>query len=160
MSLPTLVGRDGRRAVPAFTCMDALARWRPEARPVPASASHVWRAAVDDSCAVVVDVAGPVPLAIDGARLAALADGQPVPLPHEDPDVLSAVRAAAAEQRAIAGLRVIPGQAGDDAMIQVTLAAGCAPVAAGEAVRRLGAAVMARLGGRLRRGVAIAVMPR
>jgi len=160
MSLPTLVGHDGRRAVPAFTCLAALARWRPEARPVPASAGLVWRAAVDDSCAVVVDIAGPVPLAVDGARLAALADGQPVPLPHEDPDVLSAVRAAAAGLPEIAGVRAGAGQAGDDLEIQVTLAADCAPAVASEAVRRLGAGVMAGLGDRLRRGIAVAVMPR
>jgi hypothetical protein len=157
MSLPTLVGRDGRRAVPAFTCLEALARWRPDARPVPALASLVWPAAIADACAVVVDIAGPVPLAIEGARLAALADGQPVPLPHEDPDVLSAVRASAAGQAAITGLCVAAGQAEADVEIRVTLAPGCAPATASEAVRLLGTAVMARLGGRLRRGIAIAV---
>jgi hypothetical protein len=157
MALPTLVGRDGRRAVPAFTCLDALARWRPEARPVPALASLVWRAAIADACAVVVDIAGPVPLAIEGARLAALAEGRPVPLPHEDPDVLSAVRASAAGQAAISGLCVAAGQAEADVDIQVTLAPGCAPATASEAVRLLGTAVMARLGDRLRRGIAIAV---
>lgn len=156
MSLPTLVGRDGRRALPAFTCLDALARWRPGARPVPAQAARVWQAAVSDSCAVVVDIAGPVPLAVDGARLAALADGRPVPLPHEDPDVLSEVRAAAAAEELIAGVRVGPGR---DVEIQVTCPRGCPPAAAAEAARRLGAAVMARLGGRLRRGIAVAVVP-
>src|SRR5580692_3094581 len=75
MSLPTLVGRDGRRAIPAFTSSQALGMWRRQARPVPAFAAQVWRAAAEDACAVVVDVAGPVPMAIDGARLAALADG-------------------------------------------------------------------------------------
>src|SRR5260370_20633168 len=64
MSLPTLVGRDGRRAIPAFTCLDALARWRPDARPVPAPAALVGRAAVAGSGAVGVDIAGPVPPAI------------------------------------------------------------------------------------------------
>lgn len=156
MSLPTLVGRDGRRALPAFTCLEALAGWQPAARPVPAPAARVWQAAVSDSCAVVVDIAGPVPLAIDGARLAALADGRPVPLPHEDPDVLSAVRAAAAAEELINGLRVRPGR---DMEIQVTFAPGCPPAAAEGAARRLGAAVMARLGGRLRRGIAVAVVP-
>ena len=157
MSLPTLVGRDGRRAVPAFTCLEALARWRPDARPVLALASLVWSAAIADACAVVVDIAGPVPLAIEGARLAALADGQPVPLPHEDPDVLSAVRASAVGQAAIIGLCVAAGQAEADVEIQVMLAPGCAPATASEAVRLLGTAVMARLGDRLRRGIAIAI---
>jgi SseB protein N-terminal domain len=159
MSLPTLVGRDGRRAIPAFTCSQALAMWRQQARPVPALAAQVWRAAAEDGCAVVVDVAGPVPIAIDGARLAALADGRPVPQPHEDPDVLAAVRAAGAGQPAIARLSVAAAGDGSDLQINVTLGAGCAAAAGQEAARRLGADVMTTLGGRLRRGIAVAVTP-
>jgi hypothetical protein len=159
MSLPTLVGRDGRRAIPAFTCSQALAMWRKQARPVPEPAAQVWRAAAEDACAVIVDVAGPVPIAIDGARLAALADGRPVPLPHQDPDVLAAVRAAGANQPAIAGLSVAAADDGSDLQINVTLADGCAAVAGQEAGRRLGVEVMASLGGRLRRGIAVAVTP-
>jgi hypothetical protein len=41
----------------------------------------------------VIDVAGPVPLAVEGARLRALADGEPPPLPHEDPDIRAEVAA-------------------------------------------------------------------
>jgi hypothetical protein len=159
MSLPTLVGRDGRRAIPAFTCSQALAMWRQQARPVPEPAAQVWRAAAEDACAVIVDVAGPVPIAIDGARLAALADGRPVPLPHQDPDVLAAVRAAGANQPAITGLSAAAADDGSDLQINVTLADGCAAVAGQEAARRLGAEVMASLGGRLRRGIAVAVTP-
>jgi hypothetical protein len=159
MSLPTLVGRDGRRAIPAFTCSQALAMWRQQARPVPEPAAQVWRAAAEDACAVIVDVAGPVPIAIDGARLAALADGRPVPLPHQDPDVLAAVRAAGAGLPAIAGLSAAAADDGSDLQINVMLADGCAAVAGQEAARRLGAEVMASLGGRLRRGIAVAVTP-
>src|SRR5260221_8642855 len=61
MSLPTLVGRDGRRAIPAFTCLDALARWRPAARPVPAGADLGWRAAPGDARAGVGGSAGSGP---------------------------------------------------------------------------------------------------
>ena len=99
MMLPTLIGKDGRPAVLAFTSLDALARWRRSARPVPAEAGRVWRAAVADRCAVVIDVAGPVPLAVEGARLEALAAGQPVPPPHEDPDVRTEVEAAVAGEQ-------------------------------------------------------------
>jgi hypothetical protein len=159
MSLPILVGRGGRRAIPAFTSLGALARWREQARPVPALAGLVWRAATDDACAVVVDIAGPVPVAVDGARLAALASGGPVPLPHEDPDVLDVVRAAAAGKPEITGLRLAPGQDGADLEIQVTAVPGRVQPAASEAIRLLGSEVMAALGGRLRRGIAIAVTP-
>jgi SseB protein N-terminal domain len=187
MSLPALIGRDGRPAIPAFTCMEALARWDPQARPVPAPAGQVWRAAVDSSSAVVVDVAGPVPLVIEGARLAALAAGQPVPPPHQDPDVLAAVRAAAGGQPAIA-VRVGPGSGpapwdqtardaagaganaganargdaadgGSDLQIEVTLADGCDAEAGEAAARLLGSVLMDQLGARLRRGITIAVTP-
>jgi hypothetical protein len=169
ISLPTVIGRDGRPAIPAFTGLDTLARWRREARPVPSPASQVCRAAVDDECAVVVDIAGPVPIAIDGARLAALAHGQSVPLPHEDPDVLAVVQTAvvqtavvqtaAAGQQAVTGFRLAAGQDGNDLQILVTLGPDGPPEAASETIRLLGAAVMAALGGRLRRGIAIAVTP-
>src|SRR6516162_7109260 len=118
MSLPTLIGRDGRSAIPVFTCLDTLARWDAQARPVPARAGLVWRAAVDSSCAVVVDIAGPVSLAVDGARLAAVA-GQPV----------------------IAGFRAEADQ-GCDLQIELTLAAGCSLAAGDQAARLLGRALM------------------
>jgi len=102
MALPTLIGRDGRPAVIAFTSLDALTRWRPDARPVPVPAASVWLAGIQDASAVVIDVAGPVPVAVDGARLAALAAGRPVPMPHQDPDVLAALQAVLADEPLIA----------------------------------------------------------
>lgn len=159
MSVPMLIGRDGRPAIPAFTCLETLARWRPDARPVPEEAIRVWRGAAADSAAVVIDIAGPVPLAVDGARLAALAAGRPVPLPHQDPDVLAAVRAAASGRTAIAGLDIVAGEDGSDLGVQVTLAAGCSRAAGEEAIRLLGAELMAGLGARLRRGISIVAPP-
>ncbi len=94
MALPTMVAPDGSRAILAFTCLDALQRWRSDARPVPVPAASAWLAGTQEADAVVIDVAGPVTLAVDGARLAALAAGRPVPLPHQDPEVLAALQAA------------------------------------------------------------------
>ena len=166
MALPTLVGRDGRRAIPAFTCLDALARWQPSARPIPADAALVWRAAVEDSCAVVIDVAGPVPLAVEGARLAALASGAPIPLPHEDPDVRDAVAAVIIELAAADGLSldrggfaIGPGVQGGDLLIELTAPAGLDHAAAESFAGRAGSAVLGRLGPRLCRGLAIALTP-
>jgi hypothetical protein len=159
MVLPTLIGRDGRAAVLAFTSLDALARWRPNARPVPAEADRVWRAAVADGCAVVIDVAGPVPLAVEGARLAALAAGQPVPPPHEDPDVRAEVQAALADEPAIAGFSLAPGHADAvDLAVRLHLAKP-APAQAdwGPAVNRAAAGLAARLGVRLRRGIEVVI---
>ena len=111
MALPTLIGQDGRAAILAFTCLDALTRWRPDARPVPVPAARAWLAGIQEASAVVIDVAGPVPLAVEGARLAALAAGRPVPLPHQDPDVLAALQAALATEPLISQAALTtPGQ--------------------------------------------------
>ena len=156
MVLPTLIGRDGRPAVLAFTSLDALARWSPNARPVPAEADRVWRAAVADGCAVVIDVAGPVPLAVEGARLAALAAGQPVPPPYEDPDVRAEVQAAIAAEPAIAGFTLAPGREdGPDLAIALHLTRK-AP-GKGPAVNRAAAGIAARLATRLRRGIEVII---
>jgi hypothetical protein len=164
MVLPTLIGRDGRPAVLAFTGLDALARWRPDARPMPAEADRVWRAAVADGCAVVIDVAGPVPLAVEGARLAALAAGQPVPPPYDDPDVRAEVQAAIAAEPVIAGFSLAPSRDdGPDLAVTLYLArTGPAARPARDqnwrpAVNRAAADLAARLGTRLRGGIEVIV---
>jgi SseB protein N-terminal domain len=243
MALPTMVAQDGSRAILAFTCLDALQRWRSDARPVPVPAASAWLAGTEEADAVVIDVAGPVTFAVDGARLAALAAGRPVPLPHQDPDVLAALHLALEREPLIvaaavttpdqrvtatggagpglagagaAGIghpvRSVPGapgtpgshdgppepglpdpdlldsgltdagltsagvdgagldglagengggtppSGGADLALQVTIAPGCDPAAAGAAVRRAADALLAATGDRLRRGVEVSVV--
>ncbi|WP_344894872.1 SseB family protein [Actinomadura meridiana] len=111
MALPTLLGDDGRRGVLGFTCVETMRAWRADARPVAVRAGEACRAALDEGAdALVVDVAGPVPFAVDGMRLQLLAEGGPVPLPHEDPDVLAAVEAAFGSDEAVSGVRVSAGE--------------------------------------------------
>ncbi|MDN3358330.1 SseB family protein [Actinomadura sp. DC4] len=110
MALPTLVGEDGRRAVLAFTSTAALARWRPDARPVAVRVRQACQAAVDEPAdAVVIDVAGPFPYTIEGARLHVLAEGGTITAPHEDPHVLAAVHAAVGGLPGVTGVQVGPG---------------------------------------------------
>jgi SseB protein N-terminal domain len=158
MALPTLVGSDGRHAVLAFTCLSSLARWRPDARPVPVRASQVWLAGAQEASAVVIDVAGPVPFAVDGARLAALAEGGPAPMPHEDPDLRAAAAAAFSGEPVIAQFDLLPGQGGSDLTIQVTLAPGLGPghAHAQAAIQRSVGRIMAGGGDRVRRGITVA----
>ncbi|MBV9093906.1 MAG: SseB family protein [Streptosporangiaceae bacterium] len=156
MMLPTLIGRDGRPALPAFTCTEALALWRKDARPVPAEAPRVWHAAVDGGCAVVIDVAGPVPVAVEGARLAALAAGRPPPLPHQDPDVRAEVDAAVAGEPQIAGFSLAPGREdGAELAVRLLLADGATELA----LTRAAAGIAGRLAGRLRRGIEVTATP-
>ncbi len=79
MATVTIEGHDGRRALLGFTSSDSLARWRPDARPVPASMAVTARAALDDGAeAIAIDLAGPVPFSVEGASLQAFAAGQQV----------------------------------------------------------------------------------
>jgi len=155
MAMPTLIGLDGRRAIPAFTCLDSMHRWQQGARPFPAAARRVWQAAVDDSCAVVIDVAGPVRLAVEGARLAALARGDAVPAPWADPDVHELVSDVLTGELTVAAFELRPGDAERDLVIALTFAPGNAGRDTAGLATEVGSAVMTRLGSRLRRGVAI-----
>ena len=138
MALPTLIGNDGRKAIIAFTGTETLRRWKADARPVPVPAARVWTAAISEADAVVIDVAGPVPLVVEGARLHALANGEPPPLPHEDPDIWAEVAAVTPD------FTLGPGGPGAD--LTVTLATPDMDQAR-EIARRLGS--------RLHRGIEI-----
>jgi SseB protein N-terminal domain len=145
MALPTLIGNDGRKAVIAFTGTDTVRRWRADARPVPVPASRLWPAvAAEQADAVVIDVAGPVPLVVEGARLRALASGAPAPLPHEDPDIRAQVAA-------VTGNFTL-GPGGQDAELTVTVKTQDLIAA-----RAAAEAIAARLAPRLRRGIAFRV---
>ena len=160
MALPTVIGADGRAARPAFTSAAALARWRAEARPVPVPAARVWQSGATDASAVVIDIAGPVPFAVDGARLAALAQGRPAPRPHEDPDVVALVHAALAAEPAVAAYRLLPGEDGTDLTMCLVPVLGCDPAGAAftSAAERASERVLAGAGPRLRRGIQVAVI--
>ena len=140
MALPIMIGSDGRRAVLAFTSLRPLARWRPDARPVPVTACQVWQAGVQEAGAVVIDVAGPVPL------------------PHEDRDVRSLADAALACEPLITGFALLPGDGGSDLTVQLTLAEGYGPadVHAQAAIQRAMERLVASGDGRVRRGITVA----
>lgn len=76
MAAVLMTGADGRTALLAFTGQEPLQRWDPDARPVPVSARTAARSAVQEgAAALVLDIAGPVPLAVEGGELEHLAAG-------------------------------------------------------------------------------------
>ena len=76
MATVFLTGRDGRRGLLAFTGLDQLRAWNADARPVPVEARLAARSAVQEAAvALVVDVAGPTTLVVEGDDLRALAAG-------------------------------------------------------------------------------------
>lgn len=77
MAAVLMTGRDGRTALLAFTSLAAMARWDPEARPVPVPFTQAAAAAVSEqAAAVVLDVGGPVTAVVTGDDLSQVAQGR------------------------------------------------------------------------------------
>ncbi|WP_407563821.1 SseB family protein [Streptomyces sp. 184] len=158
MAVPTLEVPGGRRALPAFTCTAALARWNPEARPVAVPLPQAVRAAVAERAdTVVLDVAGPVPYELTGPALLAAAEGRGSTDPLADPAVVAAVTAVVG---AVAGVTAASlARAGEgDGTLALVPAPGAAPA---DVARRLAAALAADtvLRARLVRGLDLALLP-
>lgn len=76
MAAVLMRGADGRLALLAFTSTETLARWNPDARPVPVVAKLAAQSAVqEDAAALVVDIAGPTTFVVEGDDVRALAAG-------------------------------------------------------------------------------------
>jgi len=136
MAMLKIIGRDGRQALPVFTSLETVHRWRGAARPVPVPAMRVWQSARQESCAVVIDIAGPVPFVVEGTRLAALAGGA-VPAMHEDPDVWRQVAAAAADIAPGIRVRLSQPNGGLDFTLELAPPAGTAGLVPEEVASRV-----------------------
>ncbi len=157
MVVPALLAADGRRALPVFTGLDALAEWRRDARPVPVSGRRAaYSALTEGHDAVIVDAAGPASYLLSGPPLRALADGRPLRFPYEDPDVLAAIAAAVASDPAVNAAYAAPAEHAD-LLLTLVLSHDVEPVvAARAAAERLKDSEVLRA--RLGRGAEIAVL--
>ncbi|HEV8528042.1 MAG TPA: SseB family protein [Actinomycetes bacterium] len=161
--LITIKGSDGRIALPAFTSLDALSRWKAGARPVPASTQRVCAGALSEGAdLVVIDPAGPATVELSGAVLWARAEGRAMAPLADDPAVIGAIRDATEDMaRAFSGTFLQPGaDQSTDLVIQLVARAGADPAelrdAAAELASRLAADPIMR--SRVDGGVQIAVV--
>ena len=115
MASVSLVAADGRRGLLAFSSVQAMAAWDPAARGIPVLGAKVAAGALEEGAdAVLLDLAGPVRLALDGALLRALGSGAPLPLPYADPSVHDAVLAALSGLDDLAGVLLEAPEPGED----------------------------------------------
>ena len=140
IAVPVLLAADGRRALPVFTDLAALARWDPTARPVPVAGPRAAQVALaEDAEALLLDVAGPVPLTLPAAELQALAAGRGSLAAWDDAAIAAAVAGVLDHEPTARSAHLSPC-AGRDARLTVVVDPG----ADVEAVaRRLGSAVAA-----------------
>ncbi|WP_371482856.1 SseB family protein [Kitasatospora sp. NBC_00315] len=103
MAVPVIEAADGRRALPAFTSLESLARWRADARPAPVAAPQAVLAAYSERAdTLLLDPAGPVTYQLTGARMRAVAETREYLPPVRDPEVREAVRRVLAAEPAVA----------------------------------------------------------
>jgi hypothetical protein len=121
MAAVTLVAPDGTRALPVFSSMSAITAWDPQARPVPVTAARAAQAAVSERCDVmVVDLSGPLTVALRPSMVWALAQQRDWLPAHDDETVRRAVAAAVREQEAVLAHEIGPGAPGEG-VLRVTL---------------------------------------
>jgi hypothetical protein len=157
IALPLLVDTEGRRAVPVFSCLDAMARWDPSARPVPVLGPRAAAVALAEGAeGLVVDVAGPAAATLGGPEVRALAERR-APLPAYDDDALAgAVAAVLAGEPDVLEARLGPGP-GVDAVLTLRLDPSAEAATVGA---RLAAALRAPAVGRQAvRGIDLALVP-
>ena len=76
MATVLTTGKDGRRGLLAFTSVETLRQWNPEARPSPVPTRTAAEAALAEGAdALVIDLAGPVVFSVDARDLRSLASG-------------------------------------------------------------------------------------
>lgn len=118
----TLVGPDGRRALPVFSGAEALAAWDPAARPVPVTPARAGQAAVSEGCDVlVVDVAGPATRVLRPSMLWALAQERPWRPATDDPFVAASVAAAVRDEADVLDHALEEGRPAGEGVLGVVL---------------------------------------
>ena len=133
LSIVTVAGPDGRNVLPAFTAVDAMQRWNPKARPVPAEGIRVAVAAASERTdLVVIDPTSPTEFAIRRPALWAMARSLPWTPSYLDEQVLAAFVEAAEPERSVLTVQIAPGDpgarlAGPELAVYLALADGLAP---------------------------------
>ena len=160
MAVPVIEAADGRRALPAFTSLESLARWRADARPAPVAAPQAVLTAYSERAdTLLVDPAGPVAYQLTGARMRAVAELRAYLPPARDPEVREAVRQVLAGEPVVAAGYLRSG-GGADGTLALVLDPDTADTEVRAVADRLVAALVADpvLRVRLDRGLELALL--
>ena len=110
LSIVTVAGPDGRSVLPAFTSVDAMRIWNPEARPIPIQASRIaLAAAAEGTPLIVVDPGSDTQTVVRGPAFRALATGEDWTPAFDDLEVAEAFGTSVAEEDAVRAIGLAPG---------------------------------------------------
>lgn len=146
LSVVTLAAPDGRRALPVFSGVEALAAWDRSARPVPVTAARAARAALAQGCEVLaVDIAAGHATELRPSMVWALAHGQPWRPAHHDPVVAGSMARALGPEADVVRHRLQDGEPAGSGVLRVVL--GLVPGLGRQDVEALTTRVAGRLAG-------------
>lgn len=145
LSIVTVEGPDGRRVLPVFASVDAMARWNPAARPVPADGVRVALAAADDGTdLVVLDPGSDTEFLLRRPAVWAVAQQQPWHPSFEDPEVRAAFERSIATELSVLDVDLAAGDpdarlVGPELVVRVSLVDGLTRAELGAVLQRLAA---------------------
>lgn len=110
LSIVTVAAPDGRRVLPVFTSVQALAAWDPKARPVPADGVRTaLSAAADDTDLIVVDPASATEFVLRRPAVWAIGQGLPWEPAWRSPEVYAGLQQSIGGELGILDLAVADG---------------------------------------------------
>ena len=110
LSIVTVAGPDGRSVLPAFTSVDAMRTWNPDARPIPIQASRIaLAAAAEGTPLIVVDPGSETQTVVRAPAFRALATGEAWTPAFDDLEVAEAFGASVADEDAVTAIGLAPG---------------------------------------------------
>ncbi|MGW9630409.1 SseB family protein [Agromyces sp. NPDC055520] len=110
LSIVTVQGPDGRKVLPVFASVEAMSRWNPLARPVPADGVRVALAAADDGTdLIVLDPASPTEFVLRRPAVWSVAQSHEWQPPFDSPAVGEAFRRSIDRELAVLGVTLLPG---------------------------------------------------
>ncbi len=130
LAIVTVEAPDGRTVLPVFSSVQAMQRWNPKARPVPADGARVALAAAGEQTdLVVLDPLSETEFVIRRPALWAIAQGRPWLPAHLDPEVFAAFSASIGSELGVHDVSLRSGDpdarlAGDDIVVRLELAQG------------------------------------
>jgi hypothetical protein len=145
LSIVTVEGPDGRRVLPVFASVEAMSRWNPLARPVPADGVRVALAAADDGTdLVVLDPGSESEFVLRRPALWAVAQSLPWHPSPDAPEVRAAFERSIGTELSVIGVELEAGDpdarlAGPELVVRLELVGGLTRAELDAVLQRLAA---------------------
>ncbi|HET8778602.1 MAG TPA: SseB family protein [Agromyces sp.] len=145
LSIVTVEGPDGRRVLPVFASVEAMSRWNPDARPVPAEGVRVALAAADEGTdLIVLDPGSDSEFVLRRPAVWAVAQSQSWHPPFDSPEVVAAFERSIGTELSVLGVDLDAGDpdarlAGPELVVRLTLVAGLSRAELDTVLQRLAA---------------------